>query len=263
MDGPARIAPGREAGEAVNILETKGLSVEFSGFKALTDLDFSLEEGELRVILGPNGAGKTTLMDLITGKTKPTAGRIRFKGRDITGMDTHAIARIGIGRKFQGPHLFDNMTVEENLQVAFQGWHAPGKALLFRKTKKFRERMEEILTLIHLQDKAPQFAGSLSHGEKQWLEMGMLLAQDPELIILDEPTTGMTAEETFRTGQLIETLFRGRSIIVIEHDMAFVRQVARKVTVLHQGRLLAEGTLQEIENDARVQEVYLKEDSHA
>jgi urea transport system ATP-binding protein len=250
-------------GKPMNILETKGLSVEFSGFKALTDLDFSLEEGELRVILGPNGAGKTTLMDLITGKTKPTAGAIRFRGRNITGMDTHQIARLGIGRKFQGPHLFDNMTVEENLQVAFQGYHTLGKALFFRKTRAFRERMEEILEMINLKDKASHVAINLSHGEKQWLEMGMLLAQDPELIILDEPTTGMTAEETFKTGQLIETLFKGRSIIVIEHDMAFVRQVARKVTVLHQGRLLAEGMLAEIENDPKVQEVYLKEDSHA
>jgi len=247
----------------MNILETKGLSVEFSGFKALTDLDFSLEEGELRVILGPNGAGKTTLMDLITGKTAPTAGTIHFKNMNITGMDTFRISRLGIGRKFQGPHLFDNMTVEENLEVAFQGYHSLRKSLFFRKTKELKERMEEILTMIQLQDKTSHYAINLSHGEKQWLEMGMLLAQDPELIILDEPTTGMTAEETHKTGQLIENLFKGRSIIVIEHDMAFVRQVARKVTVLHQGKLLAEGMLEEIENDKRVQEVYLKEDSHA
>ncbi|MGG6309325.1 urea ABC transporter ATP-binding protein UrtD [Paenibacillus macerans] len=247
----------------MNILETTSLSVDFNGFKAISDLHFSLREGEVRVILGPNGAGKTTFMDLITGKTKPTAGRIVFRGTDITGMDTHRIAQLGVGRKFQGPHLFDNMTVTENIEVAIQGYHPVFKALFFKKTKEIRERIDDILGKVNLRPKADGLAVNLSHGEKQWLEMGMLLAQDPQLIVLDEPTTGMTADETYKTGELIETLFQGRSILVIEHDMAFVRQIARVVTVLHQGKWLAEGTLEEIENDERVQEVYLKGEAHA
>ncbi len=213
--------------------------------------------------MGPNGAGKTTLMDLITGKTKPTAGTIYFNGKKITGMEPYQISRLGVGRKFQGPNIFDNMTLFENLQVALQGYHSVFKALFFHKSKEITERIYAILEQINLKHKADQLVSNLSHGEKQWVEMGMILAQDPQLIILDEPTTGMTADETYKTGVLIESLFRDRSVIVIEHDMAFVRQIARKVTVLHQGRLLAEGTLEEIENNARVQEVYLKEEVHA
>jgi urea transport system ATP-binding protein len=248
---------------ALNILETIGLSVDFNGFKAISDLDFSLKQGEVRVILGPNGAGKTTLMDLITGKTKPTAGKLRFNGTDITGMEPFEISRLGVGRKFQGPNIFDNMTVFENLEVALQGYHPVFKALFFKKKKEITDRIYEILARINLEKKASGYAANLSHGEKQWLEMGMLLAQDPQLIILDEPTTGMTADETYKTGELIETLFSDRSVLVIEHDMAFVRQIARIVTVLHQGKFLAEGTLEEVENNERVQEVYLKEESHA
>ncbi|WP_277468304.1 MULTISPECIES: urea ABC transporter ATP-binding protein UrtD [unclassified Paenibacillus] len=245
------------------MLETFDLSVEFSGFKAISDLNFSLDQGEVRVILGPNGAGKTTLMDLITGKTKPTSGKVVFRGTDITGMDPHGIARLGVGRKFQGPNLFDNMTVFENLEVALQGNHTLFKALAFKKKKALVDRIYEVLARVSLERKANHVAVNLSHGEKQWLEMGMILAQDPELIVLDEPTTGMTADETFKTGELIQTLFKGRSVLVIEHDMAFVRQIARVVTVLHQGKFLAQGTLQEIEQNQRVQEVYLKEGSHA
>jgi urea transport system ATP-binding protein len=246
-----------------NILETKGLSVEFSGFKAVTGLDFSLEEGELRVIIGPNGAGKTTFMDLLTGKTKPTSGSVLFNGKDITGLDTSAVSRLGIGRKFQGPNVFDYMTVMENLEVAIKGYHQVFKALFYTKNGERRDKIDDILEKINLREKVRHLAVNLSHGERQWLEIGMLLAQDPGLIILDEPTAGMTADETYKTGELIQTVFKERSVIVVEHDMAFVRQVARIVTVLHQGRLLAEGTIAEIERNEQVQEVYLRGSAHA
>jgi urea transport system ATP-binding protein len=245
------------------MLRVRGLTVEFKGFRAISELDFTLKQGELRVILGPNGAGKTTMMDLITGKTKPTAGTITFNGRDITGMEPHDISKLGVGRKFQGPNVFDNMSILDNIEVALKGSHHLFKALFYKKNKETKERIQEIIEKINLQAKSSRIASSLSHGERQWLEMGMLLAQDPELIILDEPTAGMTMDETYQTGELIKTLFKDRSVIVVEHDMAFVRQVAQTVTVLHYGKLLAEGTLEEIEHNTEVQEVYLKEASHA
>jgi urea transport system ATP-binding protein len=245
------------------ILETIGLSVEFSGFKAITNLDFSLNEGELRVIIGPNGAGKTTFMDLITGKTKPIAGKIIFNGKDITNSDTSKISQLGIGRKFQGPNVFDYMTVMENIEVAIKGSHQVLHALFYKKNSEAQDKINDILEKINLQKKLHYLAVNLSHGERQWLEIGMLLAQDPRLIILDEPTAGMTAEETYKTGVLIETIFKDRSIIVVEHDMSFVRQVARIVTVLHHGKLLAEGSLAEIEHNKTVQEVYLRGSTHA
>jgi urea transport system ATP-binding protein len=245
------------------ILRTENLSVEFNGFKALTDLNFTLEKDELRVILGPNGAGKTTFLDLISGKTKPTAGKIYLNGEDITSFSASQIAQRGLGRKFQGPNVFDNLTVFENIEVSLKGFHRIVHSLFRRKDKAAREKIHHILEQIGLSQKSGHLAYTLSHGEKQWLEMGMLLAQDPTLVILDEPTTGMTASETYKTGELIQTIFKGKSLIVVEHDMSFVRQIAKKVTVLHQGRHLAEGTLQEIENNPKVQEIYLKEDAHA
>lgn len=245
------------------ILETIGLTVQFGGFKAISDLNFSLNQGELRVILGPNGAGKTTLMDLITGKTKPTSGRILYDNHEISGMEPYQTAKLGIGRKFQNPHVFDNMTVMENIEVAFRGFDRVFQALFYKKRSDIKDRIEHILSTIGLKSKADRMAVNLSHGERQWLEIGMLLAQDPKLIILDEPTAGMTAEETYKTGELIQTVFKDRSVIVVEHDMAFVRQISNIVTVLHQGKFLAEGPLAEIEQNAKVQEVYLKEDAHA
>jgi urea transport system ATP-binding protein len=246
-----------------NILEIKGLTVEFSGFKAMTDLDFSLKRGELRVILGPNGAGKTTFMDLITGKSKPIKGTVVFNGINITGKEPYETTKLGIGRKFQGPNIFDNMTVTENIEVAIKGSKNVFEALIFRKNQNVINKINDILEKVGLSEKRNYPANILSHGEKQWLEMGMLLVQDPELIILDEPTTGMTADETYKTGEMVQTLFADRSVIVVEHDMAFVRQIAKMVTVLHQGKHLAYGTLKEIENNSRVQEVYLKEEAHA
>jgi len=245
------------------VLETKELTVEFSGFKAISNLNFSLNPGELRVILGPNGAGKTTLMDLITGKTKPTKGKVIFKGKDITSLNSAEISRLGLGRKFQGPNIFNNMTVTENIEIALKGASNLFSALFFKKTPKMQSTIDKILEEIGLKDRRHEMAAILSHGQKQWLELGMLLAQDPQLIILDEPTTGMTSEETYKTGEMIETIFKGRSVIVVEHDMAFVRQIAKVVTVLHQGQFLAQGTLQEIEANKQVQDVYLKEPAHA
>jgi len=245
------------------MLETKALTVEFSGFRAISNLNFSLNKGELRVILGPNGAGKTTLMDLITGKTKPTKGKILFNGKDITGLSPSKIAILGIGRKFQGPNVFDNMTVIENLEVALKGTNRVFQSMFFKRTKQMKDKIDEILEQIGLTERRDTIAAILSHGEKQWLEMGMILAQDPQLVILDEPTTGMTADETYKTGEMVQTIFKDRSVIAVEHDMAFVRQIANKVTVLHQGQFLAEGTLQEIERNKQVQEVYLKGEASA
>lgn len=245
------------------ILEVDGLTVDFNGFKAISNLFFSLDQGELRVILGPNGAGKTTLMDIITGKTRASSGKVMFKGQDITGLAPNKISKLGIGRKFQHPSVFDNMTVYENIEVAIKGFDPIVKALFARKSKEIKEEIKVILQKVNLYEKARLDAASLSHGERQWLEIGMVLAQNPELIILDEPTAGMTVEETYKTGVLIQTLFKDRSVIVVEHDMTFVRQVAKKVTVLHQGSFLAEGTMEEIENNSRVQEVYLKESAYA
>lgn len=244
----------------MRILETKNLTAEFDGYRAISDLNFSLNKGELRVVLGPNGAGKTTLLDLITGRVKPANGSVSFQAKDITGLDSSSISRLGIGRKFQGPNIFDSLTVLENIDVAYKEVNNVFQSLFFKKSKLANEFIEEIIEKIGLQDRKNVEASILSHGEKQWLEMGMVLAQDPELIILDEPTTGMTAEETFTTGEIVKTIFKDRTVLVVEHDMAFVRQVAEDVTVLHQGQLLAEGSLAEIEANREVQEVYLGED---
>ncbi len=240
------------------ILRTEGLCVSFSGFQALSGVDFSVGEGELRVVIGPNGAGKTTLMDAVTGRVRPDRGRIFFDGCDITGKKPHEIAaKYGIGRKFQGPNLFENMTALAHLELA-----APCRAAaraFFRGTPEpEKERAEEILARIGLAEKRDRLACELSHGERQWLEIGMLMMQNPKMMILDEPTAGMTTEETKKTGQMILRLLRNHTVLVVEHDMEFVRQVARTVTVLHMGRVLAEGPLAEIEKDPEVVRVYLK-----
>lgn len=242
------------------ILEVQNLSVEFNLFKALTDVSLAIREKELRVIIGPNGAGKTTLMDLITGKTKPTKGKVLFEGRDITGKSASEISgKYKIGRKFQGPNVFDNMTVEKNIEVALEGFSSTVKSFFFRRTVQIKNKIDEILQQINLEHKKEVVACDLSHGERQWLEIGMIVAQNPKLIILDEPTAGMTAEETYKTGEMIKTLLGDHTVIVVEHDMDFVKQVAQTVTVLHQGMLLAEGSFDEVQNNPRVIEVYLKE----
>jgi urea transport system ATP-binding protein len=243
------------------LLEVKNLSVEFNGFKAFTEVNMKIYDGELRVIIGPNGAGKTTFMDLVTGKTKPTSGKVIFDGKDITGKSTTEITRnYHIGRKFQGPNVFDNMTVKENIEIAMEGYNSMRKCIFFHRTNEFKNKVEEILKLIDLYDYRHFMASDLSHGQRQWLEIGMVVAQNPKLIILDEPTAGMTADETYKTGEMIKKLKGSHTLIVVEHDMDFVRQVAEYVTVLNYGRLLAEGTMEEVENNEEVIAVYLKED---
>ncbi|WP_455715224.1 urea ABC transporter ATP-binding protein UrtD [Anaerosporobacter sp.] len=243
------------------LLEVKNLSVEFNGFQALTDVNMKIYDGELRVIIGPNGAGKTTFMDLVTGKTAPTSGRVFFDGVNITGKTTTEITRdYHIGRKFQGPNVFDNMTVKENIEISMEGYNSMTKCVFFRKSKTFNESVNEILRLIDLYDYRHFMASDLSHGQRQWLEIGMVVAQNPRLIILDEPTAGMTADETYKTGEMIKKLKGDHTLIVVEHDMDFVRQVAEYVTVLNYGKVLAEGTMEEVQNNEEVIAVYLKED---
>ncbi len=243
------------------LLEVKNLSVEFNGFKALTSVNMKIYDGELRVIIGPNGAGKTTFMDLVTGKSTPTSGKVIFDGKDITGKSTTEITRnYHIGRKFQGPNVFDNMTVKENIEIAAEGFNSLHSCVFFRKTKAFKDKVDEVLKKIDLYDYRHFFAGDLSHGQRQWLEIGMVVAQNPRLIILDEPTAGMTADETYKTGEMIKKLKGEHTLIVVEHDMDFVRQVAEYVTVLNYGKLLAEGTMEEVQKNEEVIAVYLKED---
>jgi urea transport system ATP-binding protein len=237
------------------------VSVSFDGFKALNALSLTVEVGELRCIIGPNGAGKTTMMDCITGKTRPDSGRISFGSNiDLLRLAEPAIAQVGIGRKFQKPTVYEQLTVLENLELSLAGDRRARANLVARLDGTQRDRLAELLTLIQLGPEAARAAGALSHGQKQWLEIGMLLAQDPKLLLLDEPVAGMTDEETERTGELFLALEGKHSLVVVEHDMKFVEQITegrRKVTVLHEGRVLAEGRLADLQNDERVVEVYL------
>jgi urea transport system ATP-binding protein len=239
------------------ILTAEGVSKSFDGFKAITDLNFYLDEGELRTIIGPNGAGKSTFLDLITGRTRPDAGQIEFKGTPVTKKTEYQIYRMGIGRKFQTPSIYSDHTVYENILLGLKGSRSVCGAIFGRVTPAQNNRIHHVLEIIGLKEKAHIRAGALAHGQKQWLEIGMLIAQDPELLLVDEPAAGMTDEETARTGDLLLSLAGKHTIIVIEHDMVFVRQLASKVTVLHQGSVLREGSLDEVQNDERVIEVYL------
>lgn len=242
---------------ANKILEINDLTVSFDGFKALNNLTFSMDEGELRVIIGPNGAGKTTFLDVITGKVQPTQGNVRFKGKKLSGRTEHDIARLGIGRKFQTPRIYLNLTPRENLELCCNQ-NKSVLSTLFKPTPQAERRtVGGLLETIGLDHKADRPAALLSHGEKQWLEIGMLVAQSPDLLLVDEPVAGLTDEETERTGELLIALAASHSVIVIEHDMEFVRQIARQVTVLHEGAVLCEGTMDEVQNDPRVIEVYL------
>jgi len=240
------------------ILTLEGVSKSFEGFKAINDLNFYMDEGELRVVIGPNGAGKSTMLDLITGRTKPDRGKIEFgRNTDLTALNEYQINRLGIGRKFQTPSVYVDHTVFENIWLSLEGSRSLWSTLFSRLTPSQRDRIHEVLKTIGLGSKADSKAGSLSHGQKQWLEIGMLLAQNPKLLLVDEPAAGMTDEETHETGELLMSLAGKHSVIVIEHDMVFVRQIARTVTVLHQGSILCEGTVDQVQNDERVIEVYL------
>ncbi len=243
-------------------LELHEVSVSFSGFLAVDQVSLTVAEGETRVVIGPNGAGKTTIIDMITGKTAPTSGRISLAGEDITGLSPHEIAgKYGVGRKFQGPNLFDYLTVYENVEVALAGHSSVLKTFLYRKNRAIADEIKTILEQINLYGKKDVISTSLSHGERQWLEMGMVIAQKPRLITLDEPTAGMTADETYKTGEMIKTMMKDKTVIVVEHDIDFVEQIAETVTVLHQGRVLAEGNFAEVKRNPKVIQVYLKDDA--
>ncbi|MBS0561354.1 MAG: urea ABC transporter ATP-binding protein UrtD [Proteobacteria bacterium] len=240
------------------ILYVDGVNVSFDGFRALNDLSLVLEPGEMRAVIGPNGAGKTTMMDVITGKTRPDTGKVVFgKDTDLTRLDEPAIAALGIGRKFQKPTVFEPHTVWDNLLLALAGDRRPRFALWARETAEERDRIEDILKTIRLADVRHRVAGGLSHGQKQWLEIGMLLAQEPQLLLVDEPVAGMTDAETEQTAELLRDINRTRSVVVVEHDMAFVRALGVKVTVLHEGHVLSEGSIDHVSNDPKVVEVYL------
>ena len=239
------------------ILFVQDLSVSFEGFKALDLQEFALEENELRVVIGPNGAGKTTFLDVLCGKTKPDTGEVRFREIELTGMSEDKIVEIGIGRKFQTPSVFVSLTVYENLMLAMKTDRGVFSSLFFQLDPAGKRHIESVAEQAGLQDLLHHTAGALSHGQKQWLEIAMVILQDPKLFLVDEPAAGITDEETYRTGELLETLARDRSIIVIEHDMEFVRQIARTVTVLHEGKILVEGPMEEVRNDPRVIECYL------
>ncbi|MFL5333745.1 MAG: urea ABC transporter ATP-binding protein UrtD [Geminicoccaceae bacterium] len=246
---------GRSAG---TILYLDGVSVSFDGFKALNDLSLYLDKGEMRAIIGPNGAGKTTMMDVITGKTRPDKGTVLFREDiDLTRHDESDIARLGIGRKFQKPTVFESHTVWTNLELALNGERELFRSLFFDLAAAQRDRIGQVLRIVRLEDAARGLAGELSHGQKQWLEIGMLLVQDPELLLVDEPVAGMTDAETEATGELLREISRSHSVVVVEHDMEFVRGLGSKVTVLHEGSVLAEGSLEQVQNDQRVIEVYL------
>jgi urea transport system ATP-binding protein len=240
------------------LLYLDGVSVSFDGFKALRGLSLMVQPGELRAVIGPNGAGKTTMMDVITGKTRPDAGSVLFEGgTDLTRLREAAIANLGIGRKFQRPTVFENLTVWDNLELALKAPRGPFKALGWRSGAADRARIDGILALTRLGDRRDRPAGGLSHGEKQWLEIGMLLAQDPKLLLVDEPVAGMTDAETEQTAELLRDVSGERSVVVVEHDMAFVRALGVKVTVLHEGAVLAEGSLDAVSRDQQVVDVYL------
>ncbi len=249
------------------ILEIEDLTVSFDGFKALNNLNFSMDTGELRVIIGPNGAGKTTFLDVITGKVKPTIGRVLLKGRNVRSLSEHQIARFGVGRKFQTPRVYLNLTPRENLELSCNRSKNVFSTLFKPTPPAERRTVSGLLETIGLSHKSDLQAALLSHGEKQWLEIGMLVAQSPDLLLVDEPVAGLTDEETEKTGDLLMSLAESHSVIVIEHDMEFVRQIARKVTVLHEGSVLCEGTIDEVQNNPRVIEVYLGQemtsDEHA
>jgi urea transport system ATP-binding protein len=251
---------GTAASPATSIVYLDTVTVDYDGFKALNRLNFYMDRKELRVVIGPNGAGKTTLLDVISGRVRPATGRVIFGHHtDLTTLRENEIAALGVGRKFQTPSVFVNLGVRDNVDLSLRRASKGVFATLFERgdRRDDRRRIDETLERAGLADKGQTLAGALSHGEKQWLEIAMVMAQDPELLLVDEPVAGMTDEETARTGELLMAIAADRSVLVIEHDMEFVRQIARKVTVLHQGTVLCEGPVEQVQRDPRVLEVYL------
>lgn len=239
------------------VLAIEGLTVSFDGFKAVDDLNMYIDKNELRVVIGPNGAGKTTVLDLICGKTKSTSGSIKFMNKELTEMAEYQIVRAGVGRKFQTPSIYENLTVDQNLEISFPKGRNVLKSLTFKRTEDVDARIKKVAAEILLADLLDTQAALLSHGQKQWLEIGMLLMQEPQLLMLDEPVAGMSAKERDQTAELLRKISSNRSVLVIEHDMDFVEKIADKVTVLHQGKILAEGSMEKVQANEKVIEVYL------
>jgi urea transport system ATP-binding protein len=239
------------------LLALEDVTVSFDGFKAVDGLNLYVDKGELRVIIGPNGAGKTTVLDLICGRTRVSGGSIKFKDQEITGYKEQQIVRLGIGRKFQTPTIYEDLTVFENLEISYPRGREVMGALFWNRSAEIVDRVHEIARMIFLEDQLDRMAETLSHGQKQWLEIGMLLIQDPELLMLDEPVAGMSVSERAKTAELLNQIIQNRSVVVIEHDMKFVESIAHKVTVLHQGKVLAEGDMHTIQDNPKVKEVYL------
>jgi urea transport system ATP-binding protein len=243
---------------ATSLLYLNGVSVSFDGFKALNNLSLAVEDGEMRAIIGPNGAGKTTMMDVITGKTRPNTGDVLFGGvSDLTTLDETQIAELGIGRKFQKPTVFEMHTVEDNILLALKADRKVRGTLFWTETEETETRINSILEIVRLHAVRERIAGSLSHGQKQWLEIGMLLAQEPKLLLVDEPVAGMTDAETRQTAELLKEINRDKTVVVVEHDMTFVRDLGVKVTCLHEGTVIAEGSIDQVSANERVIEVYL------
>jgi urea transport system ATP-binding protein len=239
------------------VLAIEDLTVSFDGFKAVDNLTMYIDKNELRVVIGPNGAGKTTVLDLICGKTKSTSGSIKFMNKELTKLSEHEIVREGVGRKFQTPSIYENLSVYQNLEVSYPKGRGVFGSLMFKRTEAVDTEVRKIAEEIMLTDMLNMEAALLSHGQKQWLEIGMLLMQDPELLMLDEPVAGMSAKERDQTADLLNKISNNRSVLVIEHDMEFVKKIAHKVTVLHQGKILAEGAMDQVQADEKVIEVYL------
>ncbi|AKR42750.1 MULTISPECIES: urea ABC transporter ATP-binding protein UrtD [Methylophilus] len=239
------------------VLAVEDLTVSFDGFKAVDSLTMYIDKNELRVLVGPNGAGKTTVLDLICGKTKSTAGSIKFNNTELTKLSEHEIVRSGVGRKFQNPSIYENLTVYQNLEVSYPKGRGVFGSLTFKRTQEVEDRVRKVAEDIMLTEFLDMESALLSHGQKQWLEIGMLLMQEPELLMLDEPVAGMSAKERDQTADLLNRICQNRSVIVIEHDMEFVKKIAHKVTVLHQGKILAEGPMEKVQADEKVIEVYL------
>lgn len=239
------------------LLKVEGLTVSFDGFKAVDDLSFYVEPNECRVIIGPNGAGKTTVLDLICGRTKATDGSVKFKDHELLKMREDQIVHAGVGRKFQTPSVYEDLTVFENLEISYPSGYSVFGALAFVRSPDVQKRIREIAETIFLEDLLEEKAAYLSHGQKQWLEIGMLLIQDPELLMLDEPVAGMSVAERKKTAELLNRIIQDRSVIVIEHDMGFVEDIATRVNVLHQGKMLSEGSMARVKADPKVIEVYL------
>ena len=243
--------------EKDSLLTLKSISVSFEGFLALNNLNLSLKKGELRAVIGPNGAGKTTFLDVITGKVKPTQGEVLFNGRSLVGKKEHKIARLGVGRKFQSPRVFENLTVKNNLEISVSQYSSTFKIIADKPNKIKLEEIEQLLRIVNLSKQSEVKAGSLYHGQKQWLEIAMLLGQKPSLMLIDEPVAGLTDEETELTADLLKSLSGENTLLVIDHDMEFIRRLDSNVTVLNQGSVLCEGSMDKIQNDPKVIEVYL------